>query len=254
MASFPKLRRLARVLFILLIVTIVLFVLLDDVIMPAYVEQGKTTRVPNVMGMTLDEAKKVIIQAGLQPKEAEYKQDKQYPEGTIALQNPLPGAEVKFERGVYLTISGGEALVVVPNLRGKSVRDATFNLERFGLKLGRVEYQPSDSLFENTVIALEIQADTRVRSGTAVNVIVSQGKTADRLAVPSVTLKTLTEAERILNGGGFNVGKVTYQVSLELLPNTVIEQYPRPGELAPRAARIDLIIAQKADKKSPFEN
>jgi beta-lactam-binding protein with PASTA domain len=247
-------RRIGKILFILLIAGIILFVIFDDVVMPAYVQQGKTTRVPNVVGMPLEHAKAAITQAGLQPKEAEYKQDKQYPEGTIALQNPLPGSEVKFGRGVYLTISGGEALVMVPNLRGKSVRDATFALERYGLKLGQIEYAPSDSAFENTVVAQEIQADSRVRSGSAINVIVSQGKTADRIAVPAVMLKTLGEAEKILNGAGFNVGKVTYQVSLDLLPNTVIEQYPRPGELAPRAARIDLIIAQKADKKSPFEN
>ena len=254
MPTAQQIRSTLRNLLIAVLAAVVVFILVDDVIMPAYVQQGKTTRVPNVVGMTLDEARKAVLQAGLVPRQAEYKQDKQYPEGTVALQNPPGGAEVKFDRGIYLTISGGESLVEVPNVRGRSVRDASFFLERFGLKLGAVEYQPSDSLFENTVLGQEVQPGAHVRSGTAIGVVVSQGKTADKLPVPAVTLKSLSEAEKLLKDAGFNVGKVTFQVSLDLLPNTVIEQYPHAKELANRSKPIDLIVAQKSDKKTTLEN
>ncbi|MCU0411775.1 MAG: PASTA domain-containing protein [Bacteroidetes bacterium] len=250
----PRLRRAIRIAAIIALTSIALFVLLDDVIMPAYVQQGKTTLVPNVLGMSLEEAKSAINLAGLEPKEAEYKLDRQYPEGTIALQNPPAGSEVKFGRGIYLTISGGEASVVVPNLRGRSVRDATFNLERFGLKLGEITYEASDTLFENTIIAQAIAPDSKARQGTLIDVTVSLGKIGDRLPVPSVTMKTLSEAEKTLLTEGFSIGKVTVQVSLDLLPNTVMEQYPRAGELAARGQAIDLIIAQRAASGAAHEN
>jgi beta-lactam-binding protein with PASTA domain len=249
-----SLRRLSRIAFVVVLSAVVLFVLLDDVVMPAYVQQGKTTLVPNVVGQELADAREGIHKSGLVPIESEYKQDKQYPEGTIVQQNPLGGSEVKFGRGIYLTISGGEALIVVPNLRGRSVRDASFSLERFGLKIGNLEYQPSDTLFENTVIGQSPLPGAKIRSGNAVDLIVSQGKNADRIPVPSVLMKTLNEAEKFLTASGLTAGKITYQVSLDLLPNTVIEQYPRAGEFVSKERPIDLIVAQKADQRPKLEN
>ncbi len=249
-----SLRKYARFTAIIVAACLVFFFLLNNVIMPAYVQQGKVTQVPNVVGMPLEKAKQALVQAGLTPKESEYKVDRTYPEGTVILQTPQPGAEVKFGRGIYLTISGGELLVAVPNLRGKSIRDATFDLERFGLKLGQPQYAASDEFFENTVISQDPQEGSKVKAGTVIGVVVSIGRTGDRQPVPTVTLKTLTEAERLLTTGGFTVGKVTYQISLDLLPNTVIEQFPRAGELARVGHAVDLIVAQKSETSTTREN
>jgi serine/threonine-protein kinase len=228
--------------------------LLDNVIMPHYVQKGKTTMVPEVIGKTIEEAKADLKAKGLEPKETERKQDRHYPEGTVILQNPAEGSEVKFGRGIYLTVSGGEQMLSVPSLRGKSIRDATFDLERYNLKLGTVQYETSDEFFENTIMRQEPAAATKVSSNTTVNIVVSQGRSADKSAVPSVTLKTYTEAEKILTQAGFKVGVVTYQISLDLLPNTIIEQYPHTGELAVKGQAIDLIVAQKSEKIPLKEN
>ena len=60
---------------------------------------------------------------------------------------------------------------------------------------------------------------------------VSQGRSKDKLPVPDVSLKTINEAEKILTDSGFRIGKTTYQLNVDILPNTVIEQNPRAGEL-----------------------
>ena len=57
--------------------------------MPLYVQKGKTTKVPDVIGLSLEDAKQKIKEAGLDPKEAEYKNDKRYKIGTVTLQNPI---------------------------------------------------------------------------------------------------------------------------------------------------------------------
>ncbi len=249
-----SLKRIARNAAIVLAACVIFFLILDNIIMPAYVQQGKVTQVPNVVGMPLEKAKQALVQADLTPKEAEFKVDRQYPEGTVILQTPQAGAEVKFGRGIYLTISGGEPLVAVPNLRGKSLRDATFDLERYGLKLGQPDYAASDEFFENTVISQEPAEGTKVKAGTVIGVVVSIGRTGDRQPVPTVTLKTLTEAEHLLTTSGFTLGKVTYQISLDLLPNTVIEQFPRSGDLAKVGQAVDLIVAQKSEPSTSREN
>ena len=210
--------------------------------------------VPDVIGLQLGEAKKKLRESGLEPKEAEYKADKRYEIGAVILQNPLAESDVKYGRGVYLTISGGEELVDVPNLKGKSIREATFNLERCGLKLGMISYEPSEEIFENTIIRQETAPNTKVKSGNHIDVTVSQGRTTDMHSMPDVSLKTLTEAEKVLIDEGFRIGKITYQTNLDLLPNTILEQYPRAGALVQLGQTVDLIVAQKVDNKTKVEN
>jgi beta-lactam-binding protein with PASTA domain len=235
-------------------VIIFVFFVIDDLIMPQYVQQGKSTKVPMVVGMTAEQAKQILAEAGLVARESETRIDKQYPIGTVALQNPPAGSEVKFGRGVYLTLSGGEPLVIVPSLRGRSLREAVFTLERTALTLGKVQYEVSEEFPENTVISQEIPESTKVKNGSKINVAVSQGRTSNKLPVPNVTEKSLAEAERILTQAGFRVGTITYQINLDLLPNTVIEQYPKFGELLTLDQPINLFVSQKGEKKTTTEN
>ena len=247
-------KKIIRPLGIILVVGFILIVLIDNFIMPSYVQRGKTTTVPDVVGLPIGEARKKLLDTGLEPKEAEYKTDKRYKIGTVILQNPNAESEVKFGRGVYLTISGGEERVDVPNLRGKSVREAAFNLERCGLKLGSISYEPSEDIFPNTIIRQEIQPNRKVTSGSQIDVVVSQGRSTDMRVVPDVSSKTLTEAEKVLTDVGFRIGSITYQINMDMLPNTILDQYPHPGELMQLGTIIDLVVAQKTEMKSKSEN
>ncbi len=244
-ALVPLLKRLA----VVAAVFLVLFFVVDDVVMPRYVQQGETTNVPNVVGMQADEALRILSQAGLEGKKAEIRADKRFPEGTVTVQTPQAGSIVKFDRGIYLTISGGETLIAVPALRGRSLRDATLALERFGLKLGEIRYKVSLEFPENTVIEQSLPESTKVRSGTPVSVVASQGPSADRVPVPNVIRRSLADAERVLLQSGLVVGNITYQVNNEMLPNTVIDQYPRFGSFASSGQSIELFITQRGEKK-----
>jgi beta-lactam-binding protein with PASTA domain len=242
-----RLKKFIKPSIITVLVLVAVTLLFDDVVMPWYVQKGKTTKVPDVIGLSFEQAKQKIKEAGLDPKEAEFKNDKRYKVGTVIMQNPVAESEVKLDRGVYLTISGGEELVDVPILRGKSVREAIFNLEKYNLKLGSISYEPSEEIFANTIIGQEIPPGTKIRGGSLINVTVSQGRATDKLPVPDVTLKTLNEAEKILTDSGFRIGKTAYQVNIDILPNTIIEQNPKAGEMMQLGQSVDLVIAQKSD-------
>ncbi len=245
---------LAKRIGVLLAILLFLFILVDDVVMPLYVDQGRTTIVPEVTGMTEEEANGRLAEQGLLGKHFETRQDKQFPIGTVAQQNPLAGAEVKYGRGIYLTISGGEPKVSVPSLRGRSLRDATLALEGVGLSLGRVEYRVSPDFPENTIIEQGVIEGTLVALGLNIPVVVSQGKSADRIPVPNVVKKSLTEAERIILQAKLKVGNITYQAIPDLLPNTVIEQFPRSGSFVSIGQAVDLFVAQKPEKRTVLEN
>ena len=146
------------------------------------------------------------------------------------------------------TVSGGEPLVRVPLLRGKSLRDARFTLERTALTLGNIVYQVSVEFPENTIIDQAIAEGTMVKNGSKIDVTVSQGKLSNKFPIPNVTLKSLTEAEKILTEIGFKIGTVTYQASSDLLPNTVLDQTPKGGELTSLDQPVNLLVAQQSGK------
>jgi len=215
--------------------------------MPWYVDHGSTQEVPDVIGGTVSEAGALLLGEGLEPVEGETKSDAKAPPGTVIDQNPAAGSEVKFGRRVYLTVSGGELLVDVPRLRGLSTRDARFALERAGLHMGGVTSSLSDTFFVNTIIDQNPLAGARVPKGASVNITVSLGKDPGRITVPDLTGKTVAEAGRILTAQGFTVGRVTYQSGMNLIPNTIIDQYPRGGDPMDEDRAVDLFVARSGD-------
>lgn len=223
---------------------VVLLILLDQVILPWYVNHGGTLAVPNVVGMPEADAVHLLDSLNLEPRRGEVRQDKDYPEGYVVAQNPAASQIVKPNRRVYLTLSGGEQLAVVPELKGRSLRDTKFALERSGLRLGTVQREISKEFPEGTIISQDIGAGARVKRGSAIRVTESAGASIDSLVVPAVIGKTLNDAQKILAQKGFKVGSITYQVNADLLPNTVIDQLPRMNEVVSFGKAIDLFVAQ----------
>jgi beta-lactam-binding protein with PASTA domain len=221
-----------------------IFLLLNYVALPIYVNHGSTLYVPRVIGLQLERARVVLDSAGLQAVEAETRADPVEPPGTVISQNPLPQSTVKSGRRIYLSISGGDVLVPVPLLRGRSSREAGFALERVGLRLGGTGYATSDAFPENTIIDQSVPPETKVARGSAVNIVVSRGLVVEETTIPSVVGKTTTEAGKLLADAGLKLGNITYQPSFDLLPNTVVDQYPRAGEPAKRGQAVDLFVVQ----------
>ncbi len=231
-------------------VLFLMFLFFDYIFMPWYVNRGGTVEVPNVVGMREADAMQLLDSLKFAPRIGETRPDKQYPEGFIVLQNPVADQVVKTGRRIYLTVSGGEQLVHVPVLRGHSVRDAKFMLERFGLKLGSTSLQISQEFPEGTIIAQDSLISEKVRRGTIIDVTVSAGPSLDSLTVPNVIGKSLSDAQRILSGKNLKVGNITYQMNSGYLPNTVLDQFPKPDAVLSAGKAVDLFIAQAPEKKN----
>lgn len=245
----PYTRRILKILkgrrFLTVIGAIIgLFVLVNYILLPAYVRHGGTLTVPDVTGMPFDSARAILDEKGLQTIQAETRPDPENAVGNVINQNPGPGVVVKHGRRIYLTISGGETQVLVPSLRGRSTRDAKFALERFGLKLGGIGYATSSNFPENTIIEQSIAPESGVSRGTVVNITVSRGREMRQIEVPQLVGKSTTEAEKLLLAGHLKVGNISFQPSFDLLPNTVVDQFPRAGEMVNEGQPVDLFIVK----------
>ena len=239
-----------KILYILL--GIVIFILLlDNLIMPWFVSSPETT-VPQVVGLQVSEAINTLEADGFEPLVSDTSYGLQVPVGAVFFQKPDAGAVVKEGRTVYLFVSGGMKTIQVPELKGKSILDAKFALERLGLKLGRVERIPS-SQPEDMIFDQQYAEGTKLKQGDVVGVTISAGRGGGSIIVPDLIGKSLTEARKILADSSLIIGKINYQPSATLLPNTILDQYPSSGNTLNPGDAVDLFATKPADINIPNE-
>ncbi|MBM4174674.1 MAG: PASTA domain-containing protein [Ignavibacteria bacterium] len=222
----------------------ILAVAFDKLLMPWYVGEPEA-RVNNVVGMTYEQAEEVLTNAKFQPVNGGIRYDQKYPAGTVILQKPEPNTTVKQGRRVYLIVSGGEQMLEMPNLRLKSLRDANIALSRLGIILGTVTEDTSNYVPRGAIMEQSIPNGSKVGRGTVVNITLSSGKPLGDIDVPDVVGKSLSEARRIIESSGLKVGKISYQVSIDLLPNTVVLQFPRSGEKIKEQSVVDIFVVRE---------
>ena len=230
----------------------ILFVLLFNyVLMPWYVS-GKEIVVPKVVGLTEVQAKEKLSEAGLNFISAGERYDERFSKGKIIFQKPFAGSLVKEGRRIFLFVSSGIPLVKVPSLTGRQFRDAQLTLEKMDLKVGDTTFIESD-LPKNTVIAQQYFTGREVKSGTKVNLTISGGKAAGLISVPDLLGKSLLQAQRIITSSKLVVGRINYQPSFSLLPNTVIDQYPGKETSVKEGTNIDLFVTKDIETSKEIE-
>jgi eukaryotic-like serine/threonine-protein kinase len=239
----------AKYVYIAMAVFIVLLTVFDSIVMPWYVNKSTVT-IPSVVGMKEQDAMALLKKLNLEPLEGDTRTDKEYPIGSVVSQNPEPQQIVKEGRRVYLTISGGEKLVMLPSFKGSTLGNAKFTIDRLGLKEGALSYAVSTEFPEGTIISQEPPQGTSIRHGGFVNFLLSAGTSIDSIVVPDLIGKSMTEAQKILLEKGLRVGNISYQPAADLLPNTVVEQLPRALEIVTVEKNVDLIIASPAEKST----
>jgi serine/threonine-protein kinase len=168
-------------------------------------------------------------------------------------QVPPPDQIVKDGRRIYLIISGGEQLYDVPNLIGRSLREAKFILAQRNLEAQEVEFKPSVQYPAGTVLLQLEQAGSKVKKGTKIGVVVSAGMETGDIKVPDVTGKNLEEAKKLLLQNKLAIGKISYQPTTTVSINAVIDQYPKANSMAKENQRIDLFVNKEVKKKLIIE-
>ena len=137
--------------------------------------------VPNVVGMSENDAKNEIVNAGLQVSSVDTEYNENYEAGIVTRQEPSGG---KVEKGtsVSLTVSLGkkpEKKPTVPSVAGTSESNANQMIINAGLTpSSTVTYQASDSVPAGCVISCSPAAGTEVAKGSTVSLVVSTGAPA----------------------------------------------------------------------------
>ncbi len=136
---------------------------------------AKWVQVPRLIGGSERDAELKLRQKNLIPGEKSYEFSSFYPKGVVIAQSVPVGDSVTVGDTVNFVVSLGEIPenLKVPNLVGKSLKEARETLVKLGLRVGMVTYQVNNDLLPETVIQQSVPPDSVVDVGTPIDLVVS---------------------------------------------------------------------------------
>lgn len=153
--------------------------------------------------------------------------------------------------GLFVANAGGlfGGSVKVPNVVGYTQQDARDALKEAGLKVGRVQYDISETVEEGKIIRQDPQANANVQPGSTVNLVISTGKNSNELVVvPNLVGLTASEAEQQLVALGL-VGKSEQDYSDTVESGKIITQDPAVNSQVEVGSTIAYTISMGKQKK-----
>lgn len=131
--------------------------------------------IPAVIGMTRELALNALETAGFDAGQVEMRPSNE-PRGAVIDSRPRPGTQAPMPSPVALVISEGPTTILVPDLIGRTVSDATQLLRQVGLNVGDIQYEYGGSVADASavVVTQTPPAGSQVNAGTRVNVIVGR--------------------------------------------------------------------------------
>jgi serine/threonine-protein kinase len=164
--------------------------------------------VPNLAGMTIDQARAALLNLGLTIGVITPQNDPTAPADTIIASVPKAGEQVLGGATIDLTVSQGSGVVQIPNVQGQTSQAARSVLEGEPYKFLITVVEEASATVESSRVTRTsptIGADTT--KGASVTIYVSTGQAT--VAVPLVSGLTEAQARAKLTSSGFIV-KVEY--------------------------------------------
>ena len=137
--------------------------------------------VEDVTGDSQQDAYDTLEALGLSPR-IQAVSDDETAVGYVVRTDPAAGSTVASGSSITIFVSSGpaEEQVTVPNVVGSSLSTAESDLEANGLVRGSVSYDDESDQPEGTVLSSDPEGGTRVSEGSAVNLVVSSGRGAEK--------------------------------------------------------------------------
>jgi serine/threonine-protein kinase len=197
-------------------------------------------KVPNVVGMTYDEASRHLTSDGFRSATGEQRFHASAPPGTVLDQVPPAGAVEPKGAEILLHVSSGQRRGEVPNVVGMTRQQAQLAIENVGLDVGDVE-EIRASTPRGTVTASRPVAGTRVTIPSSVTLIVSVGPAS--IDMPDVVGENYSRARTVLEQLGLRIGDVNVDSTSLAAGGTVIAQSPAVGRAVGAGSRVSLTIS-----------
>ena len=209
---------------------IALLAVIGAVVMALLNSGTKNYPVPNLSGLTKDQAIEAIEKDG----HFQYKFSEQYDsnveEGYVVDQNPNQGREFPEGTVINFTVSKGPepaAQVTVPDLSNMTPEQAEAELAKYKLTGKSGNSEPSDDVEVGHVCRQSPNAGTNAKAGDTITYYLSSGP--NEVEVPNVSGYSENNAKSALKSAGFTNVSVVYENSDTVTSGLVVRTDPSAG-------------------------
>ncbi len=218
--------------------------------------------VPDFSGMTHAEAIDAASKRNLRVEVFDSVFLADFERGTVVEQHPRAGFMVKKNRKIFLTMNAmNPDRVAMPNLVDLTFIQARAKLESFGLKIGRIIYEPHVNI--NIVLAQRMNGRNltpgdSVVKGAKIDLVLGKGLSDEETDVPNLLGLSLESANIVASDRFLSVGAAVRDqsvVSNEDEQKAIIfkqKPEPGPGMKLPMGSSIDVWITLDSTKAPGF--
>ena len=199
---------------------------------------SKSVTVPNIVGMTVDNAKKELEKLGLNIKVSETVESDEE-ENTILEMNPTANMQAKKGDTIEVKVSGGVAKVKVPDLRDYEINYIKDLLTQKGLEWN-ISEQYSENIKSGYLINQYPERDTEVPKGTTIELTISKGPEVKLVSVSNYLGQNVDAAKSDLEALGLTVILQEQKTDNESEEGVVLSQSIESGTKISVGAKITL--------------
>ena len=211
----------------------------------------KEVEVPDVVGLTREEAEQKIKEANLMFEVESEEYNTEVEENHVISQEPKHMDnynKVKEKTTVKVVISKGTEKTKVPNVKGKEKEEAIQLIEDAKLKAEVIE-ETSKTVKEGYVISQETDPDTEVNAGDTIKIHVSTGTGIKQVTMIDVTGKTEADAKKALEDMGLVVN-IGYSEDTSKDNGKVLKQSVEVGKVIDEGTTVTITVNKLAETKT----
>ena len=155
--------------------------------------------------------------------------------GTVLEQNPIAGKKVKEKRRIYFSINALQnKIVLFPNIKDLSLRQAVRRLENLGFAVGELEYKPDlakNVILNQKINGIEIIVGQELFFGTEIDLVVGSGLSDKTTIIPNLIGLSFKNAQTEIKMASLNIGAIIFNESVtDSLSAFVYKQSPKVNE------------------------
>ena len=207
-------------------------------------DSKEVVEVPTVINLDKEQAFNELERRGLKANILSSEQSDEYEKGKVMSQDPTQNSKANRGSTVNLVISEGRE-VEVPDLSNKTISQAEEMLKEKGLKLGRTNSSKSDEVEKDLIINQNPSPNTKLQTGTEIDITVSTGsdKKVRTVEVPNLIGKSEQDARAIVSQYALRLRDVNYANSNDVARGIVMNQSISSGTEVAKNSKIDFTVS-----------
>ncbi len=209
------------------------------------IKSEDTVVVPDLVGKDVVYALRILTDLGLNTKVkgSEYSSD--IPKDYVIFQQPEPGMEIKKGRDVRMILSKGAETILMPNLVGLSVQQASIILEENGLCREELSNTYNENIKKDDIIAHTPSTGDMIRRGKCVDLLISMGMRPKAYKMPDLRGLSFEDAIIVAERSNLLLGEIKSFYYKNKPKNAIINQEPLAGLRVIEGTIINIVINRK---------